>query len=114
MWLICEIKYGYCRYKPVIQPVVKDEVFKPGKLVNPQCGGSGSWNIYTAREGDLRESKAWQLEPHSKETDKSPEDSCNVLLCTAQGKKKKKNRNNAGEKYLDLKFSSKHRHGKGK
>lgn len=28
------------------------------------------------------------------------------------GKKNKKNRNTAGEKYLDLKFSSKPRHGK--
>lgn len=69
-------------------------------LVNPQCGGSGSWNIYIAGEGGLWESKAWCLEPHSKETDKGPEDSCGAALSlTKKNKtKKKKNRNTAREK----------------
>lgn len=46
----------------------------------------GVWNIYIAREGGLWESKA-QLEPHSKKTDKGPEDSCSAALSLTEKKK---------------------------
>lgn len=43
--------------------------------------------IFTQPErGRLPESKAWWLEPHSKEMDKGPEDSCCAVL--SQTKKK--------------------------
>lgn len=57
---------------------------------------SGSWNIYIAMVRGLWESKAWWLEPHSKETDKDPEDSCGAAL--SHTKTKKKYRKTAGEK----------------
>ena len=76
-----KIKHSCCRFKSAIQQhAVKDGVLKSWMLVNPQCGGSCSWNIYTARDGGLLESAAWWLEPHSKETDKGPEDSCSAAL----------------------------------
>ena len=67
-------------------------------LVNPQCGGSCSWNIYTARDGGLLESEARWLEPHSKETDKGPEDSCGAALSLTLKKKKKKKQEQCWEK----------------
>lgn len=92
-------------------PLLKDEVFKSGMLVNPQCGCNNSWNFYTSieREGGGG-SKAWWLEPLSKETDKGPEDSCSAALSLT----KRNTGTMLKKKYLYLKFSSKPRHGKGK
>lgn len=58
-------------------------------LVSPECGGSGSRNIYTAKERwGVLEPETWWLEPHSKEMDTDPADSCTAAL--SLGKKKKK------------------------
>lgn len=38
------------RFQFVVQLAVKDEFFKSGVLVDPECGGNGSWNIYIDRE----------------------------------------------------------------
>lgn len=81
----------------------------------------GQWLMeYLHSQRDtLWESKAWWLEPHSKEMDKGPEDSCRAALSltnkkkTQNNKKQKKGRT-AREKYLDLKFTATRRHGKGK
>lgn len=91
---ICRIKHRPYGFKSAIQPAVKDKLFKSGTHVNPQCGGSGSWNIYIVgrkgKEGGLWESKAWWLEPHSKEMDKGPEDSCSAALSLTKTEKKQK------------------------
>lgn len=50
--------------------------------------GAVAHGIFTQPErGGLWESKAWWLEPHSKETDKGPEDSCSAALSLTKKKK---------------------------
>lgn len=90
---------------------VRDEFFKSGVLVDPECGGSVSWNIYIARETGICGSRGPVWNHIQRKRIKALR--IHAVRIVSDGKKNKTWRGKK-KKYLDLKFISKPRHGKGK